>query len=677
MKDEADLTGIAVGEAGGPNGREHASSMSPGGRSGWAVWRAWLLSLRAQLIVPYVLLTLATAMIGTFIVTRLVTSSVRERFVNQLYEAGRVAADGIVRRERGHLETLRLMAFTEGVAEALRAHDEAGLLLRLQPLAINNLPGAVVALDTEGREVVGLVLDRSSMQYDLTRGSSFADQPIVDRVLRGETDALGDKFVGLIPLRDGMYFFTSAPVRDASGGLAGVLLLGTNADSLVAELKSEALADVILQTADGALVATTFSIPDEGPETLLLPGAETEHLSGVHFREFSLWSRDYQSAYSPWLARGRVLGVLGVALPSNFVVTTEATSRDWFSAIFSLATASIILLGYRLSQSIARPILKLRAMAQKVATGNLDQSSGLRREDEIGELAQAFDIMTANLQARTAEAQRLYAEAVERNRQLAEAYERLRAAQLQLIHSEKLAAVGQLAAGIVHDVKNPLGVIKGMAEEMLEDVASGSGQADALATIRENAGRANTIVTDLLTFARQSTPAMEERDLRETVDGAVRLTGFLARKARVEVQRNLPSAPAMTVFDPQQIQQVLINLIQNAVQAMPDGGKLHVGVASADDHVTLTVRDTGVGIPPENLPRIFEPFFTTKPEGQGTGMGLATSYGIVSRHHGSIDVDSQVGRGTVFTLRLPRRQPEGDTESAREGAGPRASGHPG
>ncbi len=304
---------------------------------------------------------------------------------------------------------------------------------------------------------------------------------------------------------------------------------------------------------------------------------------------------------------------------------------------------------------------------QTVAQGNLDQSSGLRREDEIGELAEAFDAMTARLQARSVEAQALYAEAVERNRQLAEMYDRLQAAQQQLAQSEKLAAVGQLAAGIVHDVKNPLGAIKGMAEEMLEDAAAGSGQADALQTIRDNAGRANSIVTDLLVFARQSTPTMQHRDLRESVEGALRLTGFLLRKGRVEVEKDLPEREAMAVFDPQQIQQVLINLIQNAVQAMPSGGKLHVGLDSADDHLVLTVRDSGIGIPPENLPRIFDPFFTTKPEGQGTGMGLSVSYGIIHRHHGQIEVDSRVGAGSTFTVRLPKNPPDGLAVEGDEG----------
>jgi len=624
------------------------------------------MGLRAKLIIPYVLLTLVTAMVGMFIVTRLVTSSVRERFINQLYEAGRVAADGIVRRERAHLEILRIAVFSAGMVEAMEARDDEAVLAVLRPVAVNARPQAVIAIDTDGVEIIGLVYDAASDEYRVSRGATLAGEPIVDRVLRGETDASGDKFADVLTINAGSYLMASAPVETESGEVVGVILVGTQINSLVEGLKSEALADIILQGSDGSLQATTFSLSGEPPTAILVPGNETQELSGTHFREFSLWSRDYQGAYAPWLARGQVMGVLGVALPSNFLVTTESTSRDWFGIIFSVGTVAIIILGYRLAQSIAGPILRLRSMAQTVAQGRLDQTSGLRRDDEIGELAEAFDAMTARLQARTAEAQSLYAEAVERNRQLAEMYERLRAAQQQLVQSEKLAAVGQLAAGIVHDVKNPLGVIKGMAEEMLESTANGSAQADSLQTIRDNATRANSIVTDLLVFARQSTPTMQERDLRETVEGALRLTGFLTRKGKVEVQRNLPARPTMAVFDPQQIQQVLINLIQNAVQAMPDGGKLHVGLASADDHLVMTVRDTGVGIPAEHLPRIFDPFFTTKSEGQGTGMGLSVSYGIMTRHHGQIEVESQVGAGSTFIVRLPKTPPDSGIEDSGE-----------
>jgi two-component system NtrC family sensor kinase len=306
-------------------------------------------------------------------------------------------------------------------------------------------------------------------------------------------------------------------------------------------------------------------------------------------------------------------------------------------------------------------------MAQAVAAGDLDQKSGLNRTDEIGDLAQAFDVMTARLQARTNEANRLYEETVERNRQLAEMYERLQAAQQQLIQSEKLAAVGQLAAGIVHDVKNPLGVIKGMAEELMEDAADDPDFRQGLTVIRDNANRANLIVTDLLKFARQSTPTMQKRDLRETLEGCLRLTDYLIRKGRVKVKTDLPSDPVWATYDPQQIEQVVINLIQNAVQAMPEGGQLETRMVDQGEQVLLEISDTGKGIQPENLSRIFEPFFTTKPEGQGTGMGLAVTYGIVSRHGGQIDVQSQIDEGTTFSIILPK-EPEESLVSQRASA---------
>ena len=621
-----------------------------------------LASLRGQLIVPYVVLTLLTAMVGTFIVTRLVTSSYRERFVNQLHQASGVAADGSVRREQWHLSTLRLMAFTEGVPEAFARMDSETLVEVLWPLALNEGVEAVLALDEHGREIVGLLQQPGTADYQRTQGSSLAGQPAVDRVLAGESDPRGDKFVGFLETSFGSYLVTSAPVR-LGEELVGVVLVGTRLDTLSAEFKSLSLADVILLSPEGALLATTMPQMGEGIEVLELTPGQVDSLGQQPLtRSFELYGREYEGEYAPWQVRGERQAILAVVLPRSFLVAAESTSRIGFSALFGVGTVAIIVLGYLLAQSIARPILKLRTMAQAVASGDLDQQSGLRRPDEIGELAQAFDVMTGRLQSRTAEAERLYGEAVERNRQLAEMYQRLREAQTQLVQSEKLASVGQLTAGIVHDVKNPLAVIKGMAEELLEDTNGRPEVAEAVQVIRDNATRANTIVTDLLKFARQSTPQLTQRDLRETVEGSLRLTGYLLRKGGVRVEQKLPDHEVPIVYDAQQIEQVLINLIQNAVHAMPKGGKLEVELSHKDGGAELRVRDTGMGIPPEVLPKIFDPFFTTKPEGQGTGMGLSVSYGIIARHGGQIEVESQVDEGTTFIIRLPERPPEGEGE---------------
>jgi signal transduction histidine kinase len=651
-----------------PGGPASPPIGAPGGgrREGDGQPRSWLarlvaraLTLRGQLIVPYALLTLATAMLGTYVVTRLVTSSVRERFVNQLYEASRVAADGVVRRERSHLRTLRLMTFTTGVPEAFAAGDSQVLETLLLPIALNEQAESVVAIDRRGREVLGLTLDPAAGTYAITRGSDFSDQPLVRDVLLGQADAEGDKFVGVIQTTYGGFLYTSAPVR-AGEELVGALLLGTRLESLAADLKSQALADIVLQQPNGDLLATSFDETEGETGEALLPSDEAASLSGLELREFELFGRDFQAGYAPWMARNQALGVMGVALPSNFLVTAESTSRTTFSLLFSLSTISIIVVGYLLASSISRPILRLRRMAQAVASGDLEQESGIRRPDEIGDLATAFDTMADDLQARTAEAEQLYAEAIERNRQLQEMYQRLQAAQQQLVQSEKLASVGQLSAGIVHDVKNPLGVIKGVAEELLEDKAPGSLEHESLQVIRDNASRANAIVTDMLTFARQTPPAMLRRDLRETIEGSLRLTSYMLRKGKVELDLELPADPVVLTFDSQQIQQVIINLVQNAVQAMPDGGRLGVHLRRDDSYAVVEIQDTGTGISPEHLPRVFDPFFTTKPEGQGTGMGLSVSYGIISRHHGTIDAISPPGEGAQFTIRLPLRTTEGE-----------------
>ncbi len=629
---------------------ERNSSKVPGWLSR-LVARAY--TLRGQLIIPYALLTLATAMLGTYVVTRLVTSSVRERFVNQLYEASRVAADGVVRRERSHLRTLRLMTFTAGVPVAFRSGSSDELESLLLPIALNEQAESVVAIDLQGSELLGLTLDPSAGSYAITRGSDFSGQPIVEDVLAGRQDAAGDKFVGLIETSYGPHLYTSAPVRGEEEQLVGVLLLGTRLDSLVADLKSEALADIVLQRPDGERLTSTFGETDGETGEVYLPPEDAASLSGLRLREFEIYDRAFQAGYAPWTARNQALGVLGVALPSNFLVAAESTSRNTFSLLFSLSTISIIVVGYLLASSISRPILRLRRMAQAVASGDLEQESGIRRPDEIGDLATAFDTMADDLQARTAEAEQLYAEAVERNRQLEDMYRRLQAAQQQLVQSEKLASVGQLSAGIVHDVKNPLGVIKGVAEELLEDKAPGSPEHESLQVIRDNASRANNIVTDMLTFARQTPPAMLRRDLRETVEGSLRLTNYMLRKGKVELDLQLPPDPVTLTFDSQQIQQVIINLVQNAVQAMPEGGRLGVHLKRDDGAARIDIQDTGSGISPEHLPRVFDPFFTTKPEGQGTGMGLSVSYGIISHHHGTIQASSKPGEGALFTIRLP------------------------
>jgi signal transduction histidine kinase len=614
--------------------------------------------LKAKLIIPYLFLTLLTAMVGTFIVTKLVTSSVRERFFNQLYEASRVASDGVVRQEQEHLAELRLMAFTEGVAVAFQEQDAQILQEILWPLALNDEIEAITAINLDGSELMTLAKDPTTGRYGVYQGTDFASVDIVSRILASDVDELGDKYAGLLNTRFGYYLYSSAPVRDEFNSLVGVLLVGTKLDTLISTLKTQSLADVIILDQSGVMLTSTFPSAEESRDVIELTPASIPEQEEAYTKEFDVAERSYQASYSSVEIRQNQVGLMGVALPSNYVVNAEATSRNTFSLVFSLATLAVIIVGYLLSQSIAKPILKLRSVSKAVADGDLNQRTGFKRSDEIGDLAAVFDLMTLRLRKRTDQAARLYQETLERNEELAEINARLQSTQQQLIQSEKLAAVGQLTAGIVHDVKNPLAVIKGLAEELREEVNLSSTTKDQLVTIRENASRATKIVTDLLKFAGQATPVMKKQNIGETIRTAGRLTDYLARKGNIEVVHDIPVDPVMVTYDATQIEQVLVNLFQNAIQAMPKGGKLRIRLLRTENGVDIKVHDSGVGIPLENQRRVFDPFFTTKGEGEGTGLGLSVSYGIISHHNGRIEVNSEPNKGSVFTVKLPYEQPK-------------------
>jgi signal transduction histidine kinase len=518
-------------------------------------------------------------------------------------------------------------------------------------------------VNTAGEEIVTVTYDLQSQDVEAYTGSIYSGITPVENVLKGTQDALGDKFSGLIETSAGTFMMTAAPVNDANGDLVGVLWAGTRIATLMQDMRLQALADLILLDNQGEVISTTFTQLEQPFQALQVSPSKLHQPGGTSlFTEFKIAGREFAALYAPFHLRDQPTGYLGVALPTDFIVSTVATSRNTFSWVFTFGTLSVVLVGYLLAQHISRPILQLRSISQAVAGGDLEQYSGVDRHDEIGELANAFDIMTLRLRERTQEAARLYEEAVERNKELAEINARLQAAQAQLIQSEKLAAVGQLTAGIVHDVKNPLAVIKGLAEEAAEDSDLDEFTLEALKTIRESAARANTIVTDLLKFARQSTPVIIRRDIRETLQSVFRLTEYLLRKGHVTLHDDLPDEPVMVTYDAQQLEQVLINLVTNAIQAMPDGGELFVTLNPNEDHIEIIVQDEGIGIPEENLGKIFDPFFTTKAEGEGTGLGLSVSYGIIAQHGGHIDVESELGEGTTFKIVLPREQEKEDPE---------------
>ncbi len=243
-------------------------------------------------------------------------------------------------------------------------------------------------------------------------------------------------------------------------------------------------------------------------------------------------------------------------------------------------------------------------------------------------------------------------------REVESSHVQLAAAQEALVQSEKLASMGQLAAGIAHEVNNPLGVVLMYSHLLLDDCEPQAKMREDLVMIAEQADRCKKIVAGLLHFARQNKVVRIPNDLRELINRAM-LTIPVPEGITVNIKHGL--IDPLAEVDRDQIVQVLTNLVSNAVAAMENGGTLTIATEGDEHHVRIIVRDTGVGIPPENIKKVFDPFFTTKQMGKGTGLGLAVTYGIVKMHSGDIRVQSQANpaagpTGTTFTVTLPRKE---------------------
>lgn len=307
-------------------------------------------------------------------------------------------------------------------------------------------------------------------------------------------------------------------------------------------------------------------------------------------------------------------------------------------ALVLLSTAVAWVLGRAF---VGTPVALLVEHARRVGSGDLTHRLLWRRNDEFGELASEYNRMVDGLVA---------ARAGEK----AETEARL-AAMDQLRHADRLKTVGTLASGIAHELGTPLNVVRGHAQMIDEDSRADRDLRDNARVIIRQTERMAAIIRQVLNFGRRSSPSGAVSHVSEIALQSLRLVEPLARKHDVTTELHHPDRPTIARIGAEQLQQVLTNLMMNAIQAMPNGGTLTVDVA-ADAELgqgSITVQDEGVGIPSEELERIFEPFVTTKHVGEGTGLGLSVAHGIVKDHGGHIDVVSAPGQGSRFTVRLP------------------------
>lgn len=284
-------------------------------------------------------------------------------------------------------------------------------------------------------------------------------------------------------------------------------------------------------------------------------------------------------------------------------------------------------------ETLIRPILSLNQTMRRAGRGDLTVRAPRRSSDEVGELTEAFNRMMDELEAATER------EAVQRT---------------QLAHTEKMAAVGTLAAGVAHEVNNPLSGVLACIDNLRADPDDEEMRDRYLTLIRDGLLRIERTVRNLLDFSRQREIRPEPTSINHNLRHVGELVGYQLRKTQVEVVFDLDSGGAVVMADHFQMEQLFLNLVLNAIAAMPDGGTLTLRTRARGGKIVVEVRDTGRGIPATIRDRIFDPFFTTRDVGEGTGLGLAVSDSIVAAHGGHIEVESTEGRGSVFRVVFDR-----------------------
>ena len=342
----------------------------------------------------------------------------------------------------------------------------------------------------------------------------------------------------------------------------------------------------------------------------------------------------YITAYAPIRdVEARIVGILYVGLLEAPYVRPQKVIVNVFLMLIAVTTAVILSLLFLFTKLILKPISQIIAMSDKVIKGDLSARVGIRPPGEMGILCRAIDHMANAVE--------------EREHQLKVATSR------QISQSAKLASIGRLAAGIAHEINNPLTGVLTFAHLLHQkDTVDEESKQDIGVIIRETT-RVREIVQGLLNFARESPPQKQLLDINEALSQTMTLVRSQKEFNKVTVVENLAPDLPLISGDKNQLQQVFLNLSLNAVEAMEDGGTLRIATSVTDGNLIITFEDTGCGIKEEHLDDIFEPFFTTKPTAKGTGLGLSVSYGIVRQHGGSISVESKVGEGSIFTVTLP------------------------
>jgi two-component system NtrC family sensor kinase len=436
-----------------------------------------------------------------------------------------------------------------------------------------------------------------------------------------------------------------APILGTDGEVAGAVLAGhlfNNDFTLVDRIRAVAGVDTATIFFGDLRVSTNVREDGERAigtrvsqavfDTVLVRG---EPFTGIAY-VVNEW---FITRYVPLLDhQGEVVGSLYVGARRATFLELQRTLQSRIALVSLVAIVPVALLALPIAHLITHPLAEMARASRQVAQGNTQVRIPNHGVGEVAVLGQAFNTMIAELEE----------------------------TQAQLIRKERLASMGQLAAGVAHQLNNPLGTILLFSDIVLQDMPEDTQGRKDMQMIAQEAHRAKEIVTALLNFARQqkvwAQPTALDAMLHELIERARQQPTY----ERIQIVEQIASDLLQIEADPAQLPNVFVNLMDNAADAMPEGGTLTIQADLSQDRqsVVVQVKDTGYGIRPENIKQVFSPFFTTKPLGQGTGLGLSIAYGIVKVHHGTIQVKSQIGEGTTFVITLPVHLPKSSRQES-------------
>ena len=631
-------------------------------------------SLRIKLVTCFLAVILICGLVATLVGTQFIGTGIirqaQDKVRNDLNSA-RV----IYRQENEELQdTVRLTAMRFFIKDALLKNDMTILMEELGKIRKEESLDILTLTDRHGRVLLRL--------RDLSKsGDSQREDGLVSRVLSTEeavattmimseeellkegADLAEQAHIEFIPTPKakrtqqtrqtcGMMMKAAAPIHGYDGSLLGVLYVGNLLNrnyKIVDKVKDTVYQGVKYEGKDigtatifqGDLRVSTNVRKENGTRAIGTRVSEEVYervlIKGLPWIDRAFVVNNwYIAAYEPIRdIKDDIIGILYVGILEEKFIDMRNRATAIFLGIACAGMIVALIVSSFLAKGILQPIKQLIFASHQWADGNLDYRVETAQKDEIAELTDTFNLMASSLK--------------ERDERLKEY------AHQQIMKSERLATLGQLAAGVAHEINNPLGAILMYAHLSLEETSVEDSQRKNLEKVVGEATRCKTIVRGLLDFARQSEPSVEEADANDILKRTLSLLRNQALFQNIKITTMLCPTLPKAMMDTGQIQQVFTNIILNAAEAMDGEGEMTVMTQTAKDgeFIEIELTDTGCGIPRENLEKIFDPFFTTKEVGRGTGLGLAVSFGIIAKHQGTIEVESNLNKGTTFIVRLP------------------------